>query len=119
MLDEFRLAFARLREDDVTASRRHGLGAGWPRAGRCSPRRSTTGCAGRYAADGPVAPGLHHRRARRSRSTVDGEVVLADGRPTRVDPDEIRAKAAEAAPQAGRPTVDPSDPTVSDTTERR
>ncbi len=29
--------------------------------------------------------------------TIDGEVVLADGRPTRVDPDEIRAKAAEAA----------------------
>ena len=30
---------------------------------------------------------------------VDGEVVLADGRPTRVDADEIRARAAE---QAGR-----------------
>jgi hypothetical protein len=28
---------------------------------------------------------------------VDGEVLLADGRPTRVDADEIRAKAAEQA----------------------
>jgi hypothetical protein len=29
--------------------------------------------------------------------TVAGEVVLRDGRATRVDADEIRAKAAEAA----------------------
>ena len=28
---------------------------------------------------------------------IDGEVVLSDGRATRVDGDEIRAKAAEAA----------------------
>ena len=28
---------------------------------------------------------------------VDGELVLVDGRPTRVDPDEIRARAAEEA----------------------
>ena len=28
---------------------------------------------------------------------VDGEVVLDDGRPTRVDVDEVRAKAAEQA----------------------
>ncbi len=31
------------------------------------------------------------------RVTVGGEVVLEDGRPTRVDPDEIRAKAREQA----------------------
>ena len=30
---------------------------------------------------------------------VDGEVVLADGRATRVDGDEIRARAAEQAPR--------------------
>jgi cytosine/adenosine deaminase-related metal-dependent hydrolase len=30
-----------------------------------------------------------------SEVTVDGEVVLLDGRPTRVDPEEVRAKAAE------------------------
>jgi len=29
--------------------------------------------------------------------TVDGEVVLADGSPTRVDPDEVRSRAAEEA----------------------
>jgi len=28
---------------------------------------------------------------------VDGEVVFADGRPTRVDATEVRAKAAEQA----------------------
>jgi len=28
---------------------------------------------------------------------VDGEVLVADGRPTRVDLDEVRAKAAEQA----------------------
>jgi hypothetical protein len=28
---------------------------------------------------------------------IDGEVVLAEGRPTRVDPNEVRAKAAEQA----------------------
>jgi len=28
---------------------------------------------------------------------VDGGLVLVDGRPTRVDPDEIRARAAEEA----------------------
>ena len=28
---------------------------------------------------------------------VDGQVVLADGRPTRVDPAEVRARAAEEA----------------------
>ena len=28
---------------------------------------------------------------------ADGEVVLRDGRPTRVDADEVRAKAAEQA----------------------
>jgi hypothetical protein len=28
---------------------------------------------------------------------VDGEVVFADGKPTRVDADEIRARAAEQA----------------------
>jgi len=29
--------------------------------------------------------------------TVDGEVVFADGFPTRVDPDEVRSRAAEEA----------------------
>jgi len=29
--------------------------------------------------------------------TIDGQVVLRDGRPTRVDADEIRAKAREQA----------------------
>jgi hypothetical protein len=28
---------------------------------------------------------------------IDGEVVLDEGRPTRVDPDEVRAKASEQA----------------------
>ena len=79
MLDEFRVAFARHREDDVTASRRRGLGLAGRRAGRCSPRRSTTGSRWSYAADGPVARWPTPPTCARSRSTVDGEVVLADG----------------------------------------
>ena len=43
MLEEFRLAYARLREDDVTGLARHGVA--WLEAGlrRSSPRRATTG----------------------------------------------------------------------------
>ena len=37
-------------------------------------------------------PGIMPRRI-----VIDGEVVLADGRPTRVDADEIRARAREQA----------------------
>ena len=97
MLDEFRVAFARHREDDVTASADVAWGwlaQGWslfPDALDDRVRWSypdMTAWSLAYTTDvGPLEV------------IIDGAKVLADGRPTRVDPDEIRAKAAEATQQ--------------------
>ncbi len=94
MLDEFRLAYVRQREDDVTASPRS-RGRGSATAGTSSPQR---GRSVRVVLrdDGSVAPRVHDRRAR-ARSRVDGESCWRDGAPTRVDAAEIRARAAEQA----------------------
>lgn len=100
MLEEFRIAYVKLREDDVTAS----------------PETPWSWAAGAYDALGQVLPPeARDDRVRWSYAPMDpwhlaftpgvapvevvvgGEVVLADGRPTRVDPDEIRAKAHEQA----------------------
>ncbi|HCV33236.1 MAG TPA: amidohydrolase [Acidimicrobiaceae bacterium] len=95
MLDEFRVAYVRHREDDVTATPESAwawLEAGWdlfPEAGDDVVTWSyehvdpwslafTTGV-------GPQTV------------EVAGEVVLADGRPTRVDAEEVRVRAAEEA----------------------
>ena len=100
MLDEFRLAYVRHREDDVTASPEDAWGwlaAGWDLFPEAHHDRVTWD---------PVAPveapmdpwrlafttGVAPRTVE-----VDGEVVLADGRATRVDAEEIRARAAEQA----------------------
>ena len=102
MLDEFRLAYVRHREDDVTASPEDAWGwlaAGWDLFPEAHHDRVTWD---------PVAPveapmdpwrlafttGVAPRTVE-----VDGEVVLADGRATRVDAEEIRARAAEQAAQ--------------------
>jgi hypothetical protein len=95
MLEEFRLAYARLRESDVTET----------------PETPWGWLANAYA----LVPGAADDRVRWSYHdmspwhlaftpgvraidvVVDGETVLAGGRPTRVDADEVRAKAAEAA----------------------
>ena len=102
MLDEFRLAYVRDREDDVPASPEDAWGwlaAGWDLFPEAHHDRVTWD---------PVAPveapmdpwrlafttGVTPRTVE-----VDGEVVLADGRATRVDAEEIRARAAEQAAQ--------------------
>ena len=102
MLDEFRLAYVRHREDDVTASPEDAWGwlaAGWDLFPEAHHDRVSWD---------PVAPveapmdpwrlafttGVAPRTVE-----VDGEVVLADGRATRVDAEEIRARAAEQAAQ--------------------
>ena len=102
MLDEFRLAYVRHREDDVTASPEDAWGwlaAGWDLFPEAHHDRVIWD---------PVAPveapmdpwrlafttGVAPRTVE-----VDGEVVLADGRATRVDAEEIRARAAEQAAQ--------------------
>jgi cytosine/adenosine deaminase-related metal-dependent hydrolase len=96
MTDEFQVAYARLREHDVAETPMTAwrwVEQGWviaPEARADEVRWSYDGV------DDPwrlaFTPGV-----RAIDVTVAGQVVLRDGRPTRVDPDEIRAKAAEQA----------------------
>ena len=95
MLDEFRLAYVRQRENDVTASPETAWGwlaTGWDLFPEARSDRVTWSyadmdpwCLAFTTGVGPLTV------------EVDGELVLVDGRPTRVDPDEIRARAAEEA----------------------
>lgn len=98
MLDEMRVAYVRAREDDVTTTPDDvwaWLASGWDLVPDARADRVTWS----YGhVDDPwsaaFTPGV-----RALDVWVDGEQVLADGLPTRVDPAEVRAKAAE---QAGR-----------------
>ncbi len=95
MLDEFRVAYARLRESDVTQTPETAwdwLATGW----KLMPGALDDQVRWSYE---PVDPwrlafttGVRPLEVR-----VDGEIVLTHGQPTRVDPVEIRAKAAEQA----------------------
>ncbi len=95
MLEEFQLAYVCHRADDVTASPETAWG--WLAAGaELVPEVASDEVTWSYA---PMdawhvafTPGI-----RPVRVVVDGEVVLEHGRPTRVDADEVRAKAAEQA----------------------
>ena len=96
MLEEVRLAYARLREDDVLAT--PGLAWAWLEAGAVLPRGARRpGHLELRPRRLALAPRLHARRPALAWSRSDGEVLLDDGRPTRVDLDEVRAKAAEQA----------------------
>jgi cytosine/adenosine deaminase-related metal-dependent hydrolase len=96
MLEEFRVAYARLREDDVQASPETAwawLEQGWALVPEARQDRVTwaydhTDSAWHVA----FTPGT-----RALEVEVGGEVVVRAGRACRVDPDEVRAKAAEAA----------------------
>ena len=95
MLDEFRVAYVRLREDDVTETPE----TAW----------------GMLATNADLFPDVERDRVtwnyepidawrlafttgvRPRRVEVDGEVLLDHGEPTKVDAVEIRAKATEAA----------------------
>ncbi len=95
MIDEFRVAYVRMREDDVTA----GPDAAWDmlevNQGLFAESRNDV-VTWNYDDMDPwrlaFTTGVTPRHI-----TVDGETVMADGRLTNVDPVEIRAKAAEAA----------------------
>ncbi len=93
LLEEFRLAYARLREIDVGTSPRlpwSWLEAGWllvPEARQDRVRWSLREVEPEYLV---ANTGIHPAAV-----MVGGRTVLADGRPTLVDADEIRAKAAE------------------------
>ncbi|HSK22140.1 MAG TPA: amidohydrolase family protein [Egicoccus sp.] len=95
MLDEFRIAHLCHRADDVTAS--PDTAWSWLEAGRALvPETADDEVTWDYAPMEPwhlaFTPGVGPRRV-----VVDGEVVLDEAGPTRVDADEIRAKAAEQA----------------------
>jgi len=95
MIEEFRLAYALHRSVDVTAGPAPAwewLENGW----RLVPEAKDDQVTWSYDPMDPwhiaFTPGV-----RPLEIVVDGEVVFTDGRPTRVDADEIRSKAAEQA----------------------
>ena len=95
MLDEFALAYVCHRADDVTATPE--IAWEWLETGRdLVPETRADRVTWSYEPMEPwhvaFTPGIRPLRVE-----VDGQVVFDDGRPTRVDPDEIRAKAAEQA----------------------
>ncbi len=95
MLDEFRLAYVRLREAEVTETPDRAwswLATGWDLFPEAKTDRVTWG----YEPMDPwrlaFSPGVSPIDVE-----VDGVLVLEGGRPTRVDAAEVRAKAAEHA----------------------
>ncbi len=95
MLDEFRVAFVRAREHDVTVdptSAWSWLERGWALFPEALDDRVTWS----YE---PVDPWrlAYTTDVRAIDVEIGGSPALTDGRPTRVDGDEIRAKAAEQA----------------------
>ncbi|MGH9073154.1 MAG: amidohydrolase family protein, partial [Acidimicrobiales bacterium] len=95
MLEEMRLAYACQRAVDVTATPEQAWA--WLTNGcRLVPEAAADRVRWSYQPMDPwhlaYTPGV-----RALDVTMDGEVVLRDGRPTRVDPGEVRAKAAEQA----------------------
>ncbi len=97
MLEEFRLAYVRHREDDVLASPETAWGwleGGWDLV----PEARTDTVTWSYDHAGEAwrvafTPGVRALDV----ATAEGEVLLRDGQPTRVDAAEVRAKAAEQA----------------------
>jgi cytosine/adenosine deaminase-related metal-dependent hydrolase len=96
MLDEFRLAFVRHREDDVTASPDAAwswLTNSWDLVPEARDHDRVT-----WSYDTMESWHLAFSTGVRPKTVeVDGETVWANGSPTRVDATEIRAKAAEQA----------------------
>ena len=95
MLDEFRLAFVRSREHDLTASPE--LAWGWLEAAwSLVPEARSDRVTWSYAPFDPWRL-AYTTGVRAIDVDIDGVQVLASGVATRVDADEVRAKAAEQA----------------------
>jgi cytosine/adenosine deaminase-related metal-dependent hydrolase len=95
MLEEFRIAFAALRASDVTETPDTAwdwLAGGWALFPDALEDRVTWSYQPMEPWHLAYTPGVSPVEV-----IVDGEVVFADGRSTRVDPDEVRARAAEQA----------------------
>jgi cytosine/adenosine deaminase-related metal-dependent hydrolase len=97
MLEEARLAYVRLREHDVGADPQtvwDWLAEGYRFIPECADDRVVFNYDHADSAwHTAFSPGVRALEVTRG----DGEVLLRDGRPTRVDLDEVRAKAAEQA----------------------
>jgi len=95
MLEEFRVAYARHREDDVTAAPSAAwswLEGGYELVPAARDDRVRWSYEPMDAWHLAFTPGVRPLEV-----VVDGEAVLRDGQPTRVDPAEIRARAREQA----------------------
>ena len=95
MLDEFRVAFVRLRESDVTASPEQAWA--WLQTSQSLfPEVTQDSVTWSYS---PMDPWhlAYTTDVRAIDVRVDGEYRMVGGVPTRVDPAEIRARAAEQA----------------------
>jgi cytosine/adenosine deaminase-related metal-dependent hydrolase len=93
MIETFRIAYLRLRETDVTASPETAwkwLEAGWDLFPEAREDRVTWSYEPMEPWHLAFTPGV-----RPLEIEVSGETVLRDGRPTRVDPMEIRRRASE------------------------
>jgi len=95
MLEEFRIAYVRHREDDVTATPDSAWS--WLENGYVLvPEAAADTVRWSYEPIDPwhlaFTPGVQPLEV-----VIDGQVVFADGRPTRVDPVEVRARAREQA----------------------
>ncbi len=100
MLEEFRLAYARLRESDVTAI--PATPWSWLSEGTALvPEAAEDRVTWSYSPVDPwhlaFTPGVSPRRVE-----VAGSVVLEEGVPTRVDPVEVRRRAREQAERLWR-----------------
>jgi cytosine/adenosine deaminase-related metal-dependent hydrolase len=95
MIETFRLAYALQRSVDVTAAPDRAWGwleTGWDLVPEARDDRVTWSYQPMDPWQVAFTPGIRPLRVE-----IDGEVVFADGRPTRVDADEIRARAREQA----------------------
>jgi len=95
MLDEFRVAFVRAREHDVTIT--PDTVWGWLETGRrLFPETAQDTVVWNYPVMDPWRL-AYTTQVSPTDVIIDGELVWSDGAPTRVDGEEIRTKAAEAA----------------------
>jgi cytosine/adenosine deaminase-related metal-dependent hydrolase len=96
MLDEFRIAYAKLRESDVTQT--PDTAWTWLQEGaRLFPESHLDTVEWSYPAVNEPWRAAFTTAVQARTVTIDGEMLLDHGQPTRVDAHEIRAKAAEAA----------------------
>lgn len=99
MLEELQVAFAQLREDDPGASTEAAWEWLWAGASLVPEVQRDVVT---WSDDLDSAAASFRTGVRPQRIEIDGEVVLDEGHPLRVDPVEIRARAREEAQRLWR-----------------